>query len=37
MRQGIDVGWADVYTFDLPGQFIDISGVAPGNTRSSST
>jgi hypothetical protein len=25
MRQGIDVGWADVYTFDLPGQFIDIS------------
>jgi hypothetical protein len=31
MRQGIDVGWADVYTFDLPGQYIDISSLEPGD------
>lgn len=30
MRQGIDVGWADVYTWDLPGQFIDVSAVDDG-------
>ncbi|MHB8511737.1 MAG: lysyl oxidase family protein [Actinomycetota bacterium] len=31
MRQGIDRGWGDVYTWDLPGQFIDISNVPDGN------
>lgn len=30
MRQGISVGWADVYTWDLPGQFIDIGDVPDG-------
>ncbi|HVL89784.1 MAG TPA: lysyl oxidase family protein [Actinomycetota bacterium] len=30
MRQGIDVGWADIYTWDLPGQYIDISNVPDG-------
>jgi lysyl oxidase len=31
MRQGIDVGWADVYTWDLPGQYIDISTLPAGD------
>ncbi|HEX9695168.1 MAG TPA: lysyl oxidase family protein [Actinomycetota bacterium] len=30
MRQGIDVGWADVYTWDLPGQYLDISNLDDG-------
>lgn len=30
MRQGIDVGWADVYTWDLPGQYLDVSSVPDG-------
>lgn len=28
--QGIDVGWADVYGWNLPGQYIDISGLEDG-------
>lgn len=28
--QGISVGWADEYSTDLDGQFIDITGVASG-------
>jgi hypothetical protein len=27
---GISVGWGDVYTWDLPGQYIDISHVGDG-------
>jgi hypothetical protein len=27
---GISVGWGDVYTWDLPGQYIDISHVDDG-------
>jgi hypothetical protein len=28
--QGIDRGWADVYTWDLPGQYIDVTGLPNG-------
>lgn len=30
MRQGISAGWADVYAWDLPGQYLDITGVPDG-------
>jgi len=30
MVQGIDVGWADVYGWNLADQYIDISNVADG-------
>jgi len=29
-NQGISIGWADEYTFDLDGQWIDITLVPPG-------
>ena len=29
-RQGLSVGWADVYDHYLPGQSIDISGMPDG-------
>jgi hypothetical protein len=29
--QGIQAGWADVYSAGLPCQYIDITGVPPGN------
>jgi hypothetical protein len=29
--QGIQAGWADTYTTGLPCQYIDITGVPPGN------
>ena len=29
--QGIQRGWADRYTYDVPCQFLDITGVGPGN------
>jgi subtilisin-like proprotein convertase family protein len=29
-RQGISVGWADIYHAGLPDQWIDITGMAPG-------
>jgi Lysyl oxidase len=29
--QGIQMGWADVYSANLPCQYIDITGVSPGN------
>ena len=31
--QGIQSGWADIYDAGLPGQWIDITGVAPGTYR----
>lgn len=30
MRQGITRGWADVYNRELPCQWIDVTGIAPG-------
>jgi hypothetical protein len=30
LEQGIDVGWADVYGWNLPDQYMDITGLAPG-------
>jgi hypothetical protein len=30
-NQGIQAGWADVYAAGLPCQYIDITGLAPGN------
>jgi len=29
-EMGVSRGWGDVYTWDLPGQFIDITGVPDG-------
>jgi hypothetical protein len=29
--QGIQRGWADRYTYDVPCQFLDVTGVAPGS------
>src|SRR4030095_10043890 len=29
-KQGISVGWADVYSQSLPDQWIDVTDVAPG-------
>jgi hypothetical protein len=28
--EGISPGWGDVYTWDTPGQFIDITDLPPG-------
>lgn len=30
-NQGIQAGWADVYTWSLPCQWVDITGVPPGD------
>jgi hypothetical protein len=30
VEEGVSPGWGDVYTWDTPGQFVDISTVAPG-------
>jgi hypothetical protein len=30
-EQGISVGWADRYSYTLSGQWIDITGLAPGD------
>jgi hypothetical protein len=27
---GINVGWGDIYTWDLPDQYLDITDVQPG-------
>lgn len=32
-RQGVSVGWADVYYSTLPDQFIDVTGVPAGRYR----
>jgi hypothetical protein len=30
VEEGISAGWGDVYTWDTPDQFVDITGLAPG-------
>jgi hypothetical protein len=30
VRMGVDPGWGDVYTWDVPAQYIEISGVPDG-------
>jgi hypothetical protein len=32
-KQGISVGWADLYASDLDGQFIDVTGIRDGEYR----
>jgi len=32
-RQGVSVGWADVYRYTLPDQFIDVNDLTPGTYR----
>jgi hypothetical protein len=31
LRAGISVGWADVYARDLPDQYVDVTGLPPGD------
>jgi hypothetical protein len=31
LRAGVSVGWADIYTSDLPGQWVDITGLPSGS------
>ncbi|HWQ13689.1 MAG TPA: lysyl oxidase family protein [Roseiflexaceae bacterium] len=33
VTMGLSVGWGDVYGWHLPGQYIDITGLAPGAYR----
>ena len=30
LRTGISVGWADIYDTSVPGQYIDVTGLPPG-------
>jgi hypothetical protein len=30
---GLSIGWADVYRWDLPDQYVDITGLGPGRYR----
>jgi hypothetical protein len=30
---GLSIGWGDIYSYSLPDQFIDITGLADGNYR----
>ena len=32
-NQGLQAGWADIYTNDLDCQWLDITDVPPGNDR----
>jgi len=33
LKTGLSVGWGDIYTYRLPDQYIDITGLAPGRYR----
>ncbi len=33
VRMGLSVGWGDIYTWDLPGQYINITQLTAGNYR----
>jgi hypothetical protein len=33
LETGLSVGWGDIYTWRLPDQYIDITGLAPGRYR----
>jgi len=33
VKMGLRVGWGDIYTWNLPGQYIDITGLSPGKYR----
>jgi subtilase family serine protease len=35
--QGISAGWGDIYSWNLPGQSINITGLANGTYRLRST
>jgi hypothetical protein len=30
---GLSVGWGDIYRWDLPGQYINVTGLSPGRYR----
>ncbi|OHA52458.1 MAG: hypothetical protein A3A97_02190 [Candidatus Terrybacteria bacterium RIFCSPLOWO2_01_FULL_40_23] len=32
-RQGVSVGWADVYSYSLPDQYLDVHGLTPATYR----
>lgn len=33
LTMGLSVGWGDIYAWDLPDQYIDVSGIPPGRYR----
>jgi hypothetical protein len=33
VRMGLSVGWGDIYRWNLPGQYINITGLSPGRYR----
>lgn len=33
VRMGVSRGWGDIYKWNLPGQYIDITGLSPGQYR----
>lgn len=33
VRMGLSVGWGDIYRWNLPGQYVDITGLSPGRYR----
>jgi hypothetical protein len=33
LKTGLSVGWGDIYTYRLPDQYIDITGLTPGRYR----
>ena len=37
LRNGLSVGWGDIYHRSLPGQYIDITGLPNGLYRLSAT
>ena len=33
LKMGLSLGWGDIYTYRLPDQYIDITGLTPGTYR----
>lgn len=33
VKMGLSVGWGDIYNWNLPDQYIDITGLTPGRYR----
>jgi hypothetical protein len=33
VRMGLSRGWGDIYKWNLPGQYINVTGLSPGRCR----